>query len=131
MLRRSVTYLLASLLLTPVLVGCSLFGKKKADSSATDAYMSDWGGSTNAGQTPGGYDDPYAATLSSSTTADSSYDSASGGARYHTVGKKDTLYSLARKYYNDQRRWKDIYNANQDAIGDPNKIYVGQRLLIP
>lgn len=51
--------------------------------------------------------------------------------RYHNVVKKDTLYALARMYYGDQRRWKDIYEANRATISDPDKIHVGQRLLIP
>jgi len=51
--------------------------------------------------------------------------------RYHTVAKKDTLYAIARTYYGDHRRWKDIYEANRADISDPNKIRVGQRLLIP
>lgn len=58
-------------------------------------------------------------------------DYAGAGVRYHTVAKGDTLYSLARMYYNDQRRWKDILEANSDQISDPNKIRVGQRLIIP
>jgi len=53
------------------------------------------------------------------------------GARYHTVAKKDTLYAIARTYYGDHRRWKEIYEANRSDISDPNKIRVGQRLLIP
>jgi nucleoid-associated protein YgaU len=52
--------------------------------------------------------------------------------RYHVVAPKETLFSLARSYYSDQRRWKEIYAANADTIGsDPNRIYVGQKLRIP
>ncbi len=51
--------------------------------------------------------------------------------RYHTVAKSDTLFKLARAYYNDQRRWKEIYEANRSMLSDPNKIRIGQRLLIP
>jgi len=51
--------------------------------------------------------------------------------RYHTVAKKETLYAIARSYYGDQRRWKDIYEANRSEISDPNKIRIGQRLVIP
>lgn len=54
-----------------------------------------------------------------------------GAARYHTVSRHDTLFALARTYYADARRWKDIYAANRDQISDPNKIRVGQRLVIP
>lgn len=53
------------------------------------------------------------------------------GSRFHVVAKRDTLYSLARLYYNDQARWKSIFEANMDRIADPNKIRIGQRLLIP
>jgi len=56
---------------------------------------------------------------------------ASVSSRYHTVTRRDTLYALARKYYNSERRWKEIYQANRDQLSDPNRIYVGQQLLIP
>ena len=56
---------------------------------------------------------------------------ASSSARYHTVTRHDTLYALARKYYSSERRWKEIYEANRDQLSDPNRIYVGQQLLIP
>jgi nucleoid-associated protein YgaU len=51
--------------------------------------------------------------------------------RYHTVVKNDTLYGIARTYYGDQGKWKDIFEANRGEITDPNRIRVGQRLLIP
>ncbi len=53
------------------------------------------------------------------------------GQRYHVVAKKETLYALARMYYSDARRWKDIFEANRTTIDDPNRILIGQRLLIP
>ncbi len=56
----------------------------------------------------------------------------SAGTKYHTVARKETLFSLARSYYNDQSKWRTIYEANRAEIGDdPNKIRVGQRLVIP
>ncbi len=57
------------------------------------------------------------------------YDSATG--RTHKVSKGDTLFGLARTYYNDASRWKDIYAANRDTLSDPNKLRVGQDLVIP
>ena len=53
------------------------------------------------------------------------------GTRYHTVARHDTLYGLARTYYGQQARWKNIYEANRSSVNDPNMIYVGQRLVIP
>lgn len=49
----------------------------------------------------------------------------------HVVAKGDTLFGLARRYYRDQARWKDILNANRNELGDPNLLRVGQRLIIP
>ena len=51
--------------------------------------------------------------------------------RFHVVSKHDTLFGIARMYYGDQRRWKEIYSANRNNILDPNMIRVGQRLMIP
>jgi hypothetical protein len=60
--------------------------------------------------------------------SDSSY-SATG--QTHQVRKGDTLYSLARQYYNDQARWRDIFNANRAKLGNPNSLPLGTRLVIP
>ena len=79
--------------------------------------------------------DPAAVTADDYTAVDDGYSSAAltatGGGRTHLVAKGDTLYGLARQYYNDQGRWKDIYAANGDRVKDPNLIYVGQELVIP
>lgn len=55
----------------------------------------------------------------------------SSSGRMHSVQRKDTLYSLARLYYNDHRQWKKIYEANRDRIANPNMIKVGMNLVIP
>ncbi|GAA4601071.1 LysM repeat protein [Actinoplanes octamycinicus] len=49
--------------------------------------------------------------------------------RQYTVAKGDTLWKIARMMYGDGKRWKKIADANH--ITDPNKIKVGQRLVIP
>ena len=51
--------------------------------------------------------------------------------RTHIVARKETLYGLARQYYGDHHRWRDIYEANKSHVRNPNKIFVGQRLAIP
>lgn len=56
---------------------------------------------------------------------------APSGGRVHVVQKGDTLFKLARQYYNDQARWRDIWEANKTRVPDPNKLQVGTRLIIP
>ena len=52
-------------------------------------------------------------------------------ARSHRVAPGDTLYALARTYYSDGRRWKEIYEANRGRISNPDDLRLDQVLLIP
>ena len=47
----------------------------------------------------------------------------------HWVQKGETLFSIARRYYNDGWRWQEIASAN--GIDDPSGLKVGTRLVIP
>ncbi|MGD2108808.1 MAG: LysM peptidoglycan-binding domain-containing protein [Phycisphaerae bacterium] len=145
-MRRNATYLAATLAIAfgSILTGCKSTTKKDttwnptydlgesyADASTETAYEPETYptyGETTADETTyepeTTYDPPATATPTTTLTA-------SAGPRYHTVVKNDTLYGLARKYYGDHHRWKDIYEANRTTIGNPNRILVGQRLLIP
>ena len=134
-MRRSVDVVLACVVISMVCTGCGLSAKKNAPVepvvTAADLNRSasqDWVVEPDPYST---YEEPDALTSSyeSPELADDAVQQM--GPRYHTVVKKDTLYALARMYYGDQRRWKDIYEANRSTISDPNKIRVGQRLLIP
>jgi nucleoid-associated protein YgaU len=49
----------------------------------------------------------------------------------HTVVSGDTLYRLARKYYDDATMWYKIYEANEDTIEDESFLVKGQILIIP
>lgn len=53
-------------------------------------------------------------------------------ARVHVVQAGDYLVKLAQHYYGDGALWRKIYDANRVTIGpNPDKIYPGQRLIIP
>jgi len=49
----------------------------------------------------------------------------------YTIEKGDTLQSIAKKFYGTTKRWKEIYEANQEVLKSPNKIYPGQIIEIP
>ena len=76
--------------------------------------------SRSVGEQPMAYGEPAAVTSLYSSTG-----------RMHSVQRRDTLYSLARLYYNDHRQWKKIYEANRERIANPNMIKVGMNLVIP
>lgn len=49
----------------------------------------------------------------------------------YTVQKGDSLSKIAKKYYGDMNQWKKIFEANTDKIKDPDKVQIGQSLVIP
>ena len=48
----------------------------------------------------------------------------------HVVQPGESLQSIAKKYYNDAKRWKEIYKANKDKVVG-GQVSPGQELLIP
>lgn len=48
-----------------------------------------------------------------------------------TTKKSDDLKSLAKKYYGNKSKWRQIYDANRDVISNSKKIKVGVTLVIP
>lgn len=64
-------------------------------------------------------------------TTPSSTEATAAIPRMYTVRRGDTLIGLARRFYNDQNRWKDIWNANRSVIADPNRIMPGWEIRLP
>jgi len=56
---------------------------------------------------------------------------AAGSGRTHTVGKGDTLFSLAQKYYGNRAKWREIYAANRDVMPNETALKPGMQLKIP
>ncbi len=51
--------------------------------------------------------------------------------RTYTVQSGDTLSKIAKQYYGNANDYNKIFEANRDKLSDPNKIQVGQELVIP
>jgi len=51
--------------------------------------------------------------------------------RTTTVVRGDNLWDLARRFYRDGLRFRQIYAANASQIRDPNLIYIGQIFVVP
>jgi len=49
----------------------------------------------------------------------------------YVVQKGDTLSKIAQKEYGKPYRWKYLYQLNKDKIKNPNKLKVGQKIIIP
>jgi hypothetical protein len=51
--------------------------------------------------------------------------------RTTTVVRGDNLWDLARRFYGDGMRFRQIYDANASQIRDPRLIYIGQIFVVP
>ncbi len=52
-------------------------------------------------------------------------------AQKYTVQAGDTLSKIAKHFYGNAGAYMKIFEANRDRLQDPNKIRVGQELIIP
>ncbi|MBV9157866.1 MAG: LysM peptidoglycan-binding domain-containing protein, partial [Acidobacteriaceae bacterium] len=55
----------------------------------------------------------------------------SGGSRTYKVQPGDTLSKIAKQYYGNANDYNRIFEANRDKLQSPDKIQVGQELVIP
>ena len=130
-MRRSATAILMMAMLIP-LVGCQEpqteedVQEPEAQSAMMepDYYTTD----PAAASTEDSFAETYPGHPAETSTTNQT---ALGAATTHMVAKGDTLFGLARRYYSDQRRWKDIWEANRSAVSNPDVICVGQELVIP
>ena len=49
----------------------------------------------------------------------------------HTVVSGETLGKIAKHYYGDAMKYKNIFEANSDILKNPDLIYPDQELIIP
>lgn len=49
----------------------------------------------------------------------------------HTVESGETLGKIAKQYFKDPMKYKQIFEANTDILKNPDLIHPGQELIIP
>lgn len=49
----------------------------------------------------------------------------------HTVASGETLGKIAKHYYGDAMKYKDIFEANTDILKNPDLIHPDQEIVIP
>ncbi len=57
--------------------------------------------------------------------------SSSTATKIYEVVSGDSLSKIAKREYGNANEWKRIFDANQDLLKDPDKIFPGQKLKIP
>ena len=56
---------------------------------------------------------------------------AAAASKTYTVQSGDTLSKIAKDFYGNANEYNKIFEANQDKLSSPDKIQVGQELVIP
>lgn len=130
-MRGNAICLLASAFIALSVSGCNAFGKKDTAAERSFTGIDSYTASAQEAAYESDQYPTYGPAEPVEVSSQPPTSTTESEPRFHTVAKRDTLYALARMYYGDQRRWKDIYEANRSVIGDPNMIRIGQRLLIP
>jgi nucleoid-associated protein YgaU len=51
--------------------------------------------------------------------------------KLYTIKSGDSLSKIAKHEYGNANDWRKIFEANQDTIKDPDKIFPGQEIKIP
>ena len=75
--------------------------------------------------------DPMAAPPPAMAAAAAAGGGSSAGRRTYTVAAGDSLSKIAKNFYGNANQYMKIFEANKDKLSDPEKIKVGQELVIP
>ena len=51
--------------------------------------------------------------------------------RTYVVQPGDTLVLISKKFYQTPSRWKDILDANQNQLSNPDELKAGQTIILP
>ena len=49
----------------------------------------------------------------------------------YTIVSGDSLSKIAKHFYGDASKWRQIFEANRDVIKDPDLIHPGKTIKIP
>jgi nucleoid-associated protein YgaU len=58
-------------------------------------------------------------------------DAPAPAANFHDVEPGDTLSAISKKVYGDANKYEQIFEANKPMLKSPDRIYPGQKLVIP
>jgi len=120
--------LVAVVVLAMALVGCNK--KNKTTEAPVDDPLGQPGMvDTGSAYTPTDYGATTYTPAPTPPAPAPNYSTPAGGGGTYTVQRKDTLWSIAMRFYGDGKRWREIAQAN--GISDPSRLPVGATLVIP
>jgi nucleoid-associated protein YgaU len=80
---------------------------------------------------PSGDDITVDITVDSSRGMGAAAGGGQGGGQTYEVKSGDNLSKISKQFYGDPNEYMRIFYANRDKLRDPDKIQIGQQLVIP
>jgi nucleoid-associated protein YgaU len=106
-------------------------GGSRADASRAALHRLEAGSALAEGGQNHSKSGPTPKTVSPEQAAAEGERAAKGKVRTYTVQTGDTLVSISKKFYQTPSRWKDILDANQNQLSDPDELKAGQTIILP
>ena len=76
-------------------------------------------------------EEPVAASMSEAEPAADEVPASEESGRTYTVESGDTLWKIAEEMYGNGSKYMVIFEANKDLLENPDRIFPGQKLVIP
>jgi nucleoid-associated protein YgaU len=74
---------------------------------------------------------PTPKSVSAEQAAAEGEKAAKGKVRTYVVQPGDSLVSISKKFYQTPSRWKDVLDANQNQLSNPDELKAGQTIIVP
>ena len=110
--------------------GVSVFGLQVEDTGASVALRGTVGSEAEKQKAEQALRQATDTQVANYLEVQSGGDSTSGGQSY-TVKSGDNLRKIAQHFYGDEMKWHAIRDANPELAANPDKISVGQKIIIP
>jgi LysM repeat protein len=103
----------------------------RADASRAALRRLEAGSATSEGAQNRPKSAPTPKTVTPEQAAAEGEKAAKGKVRTYVVQSGDTLVSIAKKFYQSSSRWKDVLDANQNQLSNPDELKAGKTIIIP
>ena len=103
----------------------------RADASRAALHRLEAGSTASEGVQNRAKSGPTPKTVLPEQAAAEGEKAAKGKVRTYVVQGGDTLVSISKKFYQTTSRWKDILDANQNQLSNPDELKVGQTIILP
>jgi nucleoid-associated protein YgaU len=106
-------------------------GGARADAAKAALHRLETGSASTEGGQSHPRSSPTPRLASPEQAAAEAEKAAKGKVRTYVVQTGDTLVSISKKFYQTPSRWKDILDANQNQLTNPDELKVGQTIILP